>query len=109
MKVGDVQVIGIDVDPETRCDHYHSDRDIIAIKFKCCGQWYPCHACHAEVAGHPAEVWPEEEFNTPAVLCGACGHQLTVREYLACGSVCPQCSRQFNPGCANHYDLYFDA
>jgi len=65
MKVGDVQVIGIDVDPETRCDHYHSDRDIIAIKFKCCGQWYPCHACHAEVAGHPAEVWPKNSTRPP--------------------------------------------
>jgi len=106
--IGAVVVAGVDVDPETRCAHYHGERDIIAIKFKCCGKWFPCHACHAEIAGHPAEVWPEEEFNTPAVLCGACGHQLTVREYLACGSVCPRCSREFNPGCALHYELYFE-
>jgi uncharacterized CHY-type Zn-finger protein len=29
--IGDVTVIGIDVDPETRCAHYHGHRDIIAI------------------------------------------------------------------------------
>ena len=106
--VGDVTVIGIDVDPETRCAHYHGHRDIIAIKFKCCGRWFPCHSCHAEFAGHAAEVWPKEEFNTPAVLCGACGHQLSVREYLDCGSACPNCGGQFNPGCAKHYQLYFE-
>jgi uncharacterized CHY-type Zn-finger protein len=41
-------------------------------------------------------------------LCGACGHQLTVNEYLNCNSVCPRCRSQFNPGCANHYYLYFE-
>jgi uncharacterized CHY-type Zn-finger protein len=41
-------------------------------------------------------------------LCGSCGHQLTVREYLACDSVCPHCRREFNPGCARHYHLYFE-
>ena len=105
---GDVTVIGIDVDPETRCAHYQSERDIIAIKFRCCGKWFPCHTCHAELADHAAEVWPKEEFNTPAVLCGACGHQLSVREYLDCGSACPNCGGQFNPACARHYQLYFE-
>jgi uncharacterized CHY-type Zn-finger protein len=102
-----VEVVGVNVDNETRCAHHDCERDIIAIKFKCCGKWFPCHRCHAELAGHPPKVWPNEEFNTPAILCGTCGHQLTVREYLACGSNCPHCSREFNPGCANHYHLYF--
>jgi len=106
--IGGVIVAGVDIDDETRCAHYRSERDIIAIKFKCCGKWFPCHRCHGELAGHPAEVWPKEEFNTPAVLCGACGSQLTVSEYLACDSVCPKCSRDFNPGCALHHDLYFN-
>jgi len=106
--VAGVTVTGVDVDAETRCAHYHGERDIIAVKFKCCGQWFPCHVCHAELGGHAAEAWPKEEFNTPAVLCGACGRQLTVREYLDCGSVCPNCRRQFNPGCARHCDLYFE-
>jgi uncharacterized CHY-type Zn-finger protein len=107
MKVHGVEIIGVDVDPETRCAHYHGEHDIIAIKFRCCGKWLPCHECHAELAGHPAEVWPRKEFDEAAVLCGGCGHQLSVREYLACESVCPSCRRQFSAGCARHRDLYF--
>ncbi|MDQ6808459.1 MAG: CHY zinc finger protein [Verrucomicrobiota bacterium] len=103
-----IEVFGVNVDGETRCAHYHGGRDIIAIKFKCCGEWYPCHACHQECAGDAPKVWPKEEFNTRAVLCGACGYQLTVSEYLRCNSICPRCRRQFNPGCAQHYDLYFE-
>jgi uncharacterized CHY-type Zn-finger protein len=104
-----VKVVGVNVDEETLCAHYHGERDIVAIKFKCCGDWFPCHECHAELARHAAVVWPKEEFDTPAILCGACGHQLTVREYRDCASVCPQCHRQFNPGCAEHRHLYFES
>jgi uncharacterized CHY-type Zn-finger protein len=104
-----VKVIGVNVDEETRCAHYHGELDIIAIKFKCCGNWFPCHECHAALAGHAAFIWPKEEFDIPAILCGRCGHQLTVREYLDCDSVCPQCRRQFNPGCADHRHFYFES
>lgn len=104
-----VEVLGVELDAETRCAHYHSERDIIALKFKCCGQWFPCHRCHEALAGHASEVWPREEFETIAVLCGACGYQLTAREYLRCGSVCPSCCREFNPGCERHQQLYFEA
>ncbi len=100
-------VKGVEVDPQTRCEHWKSDLDIIAIKFKCCGDWYSCFECHAAVAGHEAEVWPLDERHTRAILCGACGHQLTIGEYLDRGSVCPSCESGFNPGCAKHYDLYF--
>jgi len=103
------EVIGIDVDEKSRCAHYRSECDIIAIKFKCCGQWFPCYECHAELAGHPAMVWPRNEFDTHAVLCGACGQQLTIREYRQCGSTCPHCREKFNPRCAEHYHLYFES
>jgi len=102
-------VTGSNVDEETRCAHYHEERDIIAIKFKCCGKWFPCHECHAEFTRHALEVWPRDEFDVPAILCGGCGHQLTVGEYLECNSVCPRCRRQFNPGCAAHAHFYFEA
>ena len=108
MKIHGVEVVGVDVDPETRCSHYRGPDDIIAIKFKCCGKWFPCHECHAELAGHDAEVWRNKEFDELAVLCGACGHQLTIREYLACESVCPRCRRLFNAGCAKHHHIYFE-
>ena len=109
MKIHNIEVIGVDVDEQTRCAHYHGERDIIAIKFKCCGGWFPCHQCHAELAAHAPIVWPRDEFDEPAVLCGGCGRQLSVREYLECDSTCPECNRQFNPGCAKHYHLYFEA
>lgn len=104
-----VAVQGIDVDAETRCGHYKTELDIIAIKFRCCGEWFPCSECHAETTGHPPEVWPASEFNKKAILCGACGHQLAIDEYFGCEFVCPKCEARFNPGCANHYDLYFAA
>ena len=108
MKIHGVDVIGVNIDEETRCAHYRDDRDIVAIKFKCCGQWFPCYECHAELAGHPVRVWPHHEFETPAVLCGGCGRRLTIREYMDCGSVCPSCRRRFNPSCVQHYHLYFE-
>jgi uncharacterized CHY-type Zn-finger protein len=107
VKIHGVEVNGVDVDPETRCTHYHLPNDIIAIRFACCGKWFPCQQCHAERADHTAASWSQEQIDERAVLCGACGHQLTIREYLDSGSVCPRCSRQFNPGCARHHHFYF--
>jgi len=102
-----VEVFGVDVDNETRCAHWHSALDIIAIKFKCCGLWYPCFDCHREIADHQPDVWQSSEFDEEAVLCGSCGHQLTITEYLASNSKCTECHAEFNPGCAKHYHLYF--
>lgn len=100
-------VCGVDVDAETRCRHYHGETDIIAIKFKCCGRWFPCFECHAAVADHEPQVWPIEKRGESAILCGVCGQQLSINEYFACNSTCPKCESKFNPGCANHYHLYF--
>lgn len=104
-----VEVGGINVDFETRCAHYHSKVDIIAIKFKCCERWFSCFECHAEMTKHAPQVWNFDEYATPAVLCGACGQQLTITDYLESASICPQCRRTFNPGCARHYHLYFES
>jgi len=100
-------VHGVDVDPQTRCAHYHSELDIIAIRFKCCDRWFPCYECHSEIADHEAKVWPTNERDAAAILCGACGSQLSIDEYFACDSTCPSCDSKFNPGCAKHYHLYF--
>jgi uncharacterized CHY-type Zn-finger protein len=107
--IHDAEVYGKDVDSQTRCAHYNSEIDIIAIKFKCCEKWFPCYECHAEISAHTPEVWAVDEFDTPAVLCGSCGYQLTVAEYLECNSICPKCRHDFNPGCARHRHLYFEA
>lgn len=101
------EVYGIEVDGETRCGHWHSPLDIIAIRFECCGRWYPCFDCHKAVADHEPRVWPRTEFAEKAILCGACGNQIAIDEYIAAANKCAVCSRDFNPGCAKHYHLYF--
>ena len=97
------------LDEETRCSHYHSEIDRIAIKFYCCQTYYSCFECHTENGCGNPQVWPENKFNEQAILCGACGHELTVSEYLVCKSECPRCSAAFNPGCNMHRHLYFEA
>jgi uncharacterized CHY-type Zn-finger protein len=101
-------IYGKPTDNQTRCVHYHSALDIIAIRFKCCDKYYPCFSCHEETAGHPARVWPKVEFDTKAVICGVCAHELTVNEYMQCRNTCPKCNSSFNPGCSKHYHLYFE-
>src|SRR5262249_34344318 len=96
------------IDSQTRCVHYHSPLDIIAIKFKCCGEYYPCFECHHETAGHATEVWRSNEFDTKAILCGACNNEMTIHEYLAANNHCPYCNSSFNPNCSKHYHLYFE-
>jgi uncharacterized CHY-type Zn-finger protein len=103
-----VAVKGVEVDSETRCKHYHTERDIIAIKFKCCDIYYPCHLCHEETAGHKAMTWSKEEWDEKAILCGECGKELTINEYMNSESICPNCYVSFNPGCQLHYHLYFE-
>jgi uncharacterized CHY-type Zn-finger protein len=102
-------VHGVDLDSETRCAHWHSPLDIIAIRMRCCGDYYACKDCHDALAGHPIEVWPRAEFDQPAVLCGVCSHEMSVQAYLDCESRCPACDTRFNPGCRHHYRFYFAA
>ncbi len=101
-------VHGPTVDDETRCVHYRTPLDIIAIKFKCCGRYYPCHLCHQETESHAARQWPADEQDAQAILCGACKTELTISAYRATDN-CPNCSAPFNPACALHADLYFES
>lgn len=99
-------VLGRTVDGQTRCVHYHSDADIVAIRFKCCGKWYPCYKCHDECERHAIARWETREFDRQAVLCGVCGRTLAIREYLG-AAACPHCASAFNAGCRKHYGIYF--
>ena len=101
-------VRGIDLDAQTRCVHYHAAADVVAIKMKCCGVYYACKDCHIALAGHAIAVWPRSEWEQRAVLCGACGAELTIREYLRCEARCPACGAGFNPGCRAHHHFYFE-
>jgi uncharacterized CHY-type Zn-finger protein len=101
------KVYGKTVDEQTRCEHYHSPLDVIAIKFKCCDRYYPCYQCHEETAGHKAAVWDKIEWDEKAILCGVCKTELTIMEYMNAANQCPHCNAAFNPGCSKHYHLYF--
>ena len=103
-----IPVRGIEIDAHTGCAHYRSELDIVALKFKCCLSYYACFHCHELDAGHPARIWLQAEFDEKAVLCGACGTELTIRQYLNCQAVCPACRARFNPRCALHHHLYFE-
>ena len=103
------EVRGLDLDPQTRCAHYHSAVDIIAIKMKCCGIYYGCKDCHIALAGHEIAVWPRTEWSQHAVMCGACSRELTIQEYLLGESRCPGCGAAFNPACATHHHFYFES
>ena len=104
-----IMVKGIKVDQDSRCAHWHSALDIVAIKFYCCRDYYACYDCHNALADHEPKVWPKETFRTElAVLCGACKHEMTIQSYLDSANVCPNCNAKFNPKCKNHWALYFD-
>ena len=119
-----VHVHGAVVDAETRCIHWSSPRDIVALQFFCCRRFYPCYQCHQldvqQQSGPPhssdaAQTWPRESGGELAVLCGACRRLLSIDEYVQLYEegrsdppCCPGCAAPFNPGCRKHLHLYFD-
>ncbi|MEB5782887.1 CHY zinc finger protein [Staphylococcus pseudoxylosus] len=101
-----INVYGSTVDNESRCTHYQTSLDIIAIKFKCCNKYYPCYKCHNEHESHSIQRWDSDEFNEKAILCGVCHHEMTINDYMMI-EACPECDAHFNNRCKYHYHLYF--
>ncbi|MFO7690001.1 MAG: CHY zinc finger protein [Cryobacterium sp.] len=99
-------VYGETVDDHTRCVHYATPADVVAIQFHCCRRFYPCYQCHAAAEPHPATAWPESEYGQPAILCGVCRTRFSILRYRA-GHACPSCAAPFNDGCRLHARLYF--
>ena len=102
------EVSGVDLDGETRCAHWRSALDIVAIRMKCCGRYFACKECHDALADHAIEVWPRDECEAKAAMCGACGLEMTIRTYIESGDRCPACGAGFNPGCRLHRHFYFE-
>ncbi|MGP4060712.1 CHY zinc finger protein [Halobacillus sp. H74] len=102
-----LHVKGTAVDPQTRCAHYNTEVDIIAIKFHCCQEYYACYYCHQDHADHPPTKWPQEKWNQQGILCGNCQHELTIQEYMEVRG-CPKCHHTFNERCSLHHPLYFN-
>ncbi len=102
-----INVQGSIVDEMTRCEHYNSPLDIIAIKFKCCNKYYACIHCHNENEKHEVVLWNKDEHHTKAILCGNCNDEMSIDVYFNCNNQCPSCNSAFNPKCSNHYRYYF--
>ncbi|HEX4080425.1 MAG TPA: CHY zinc finger protein [Rhizomicrobium sp.] len=102
------RIHGVQTDSETRCVHYRTPLDVIAIRMKCCGVYYACKDCHDALAGHAIQLWSASERDEIAVLCGVCGTEMTIRQYLECAGVCPACAAPLNPGCRHHHHFYFE-
>lgn len=95
------------IDNETRCTHYHTEKDRIAIKFYCCKTYFPCYQCHQEAGCGKPKQWPKDKFNQEAIICGACGEEMTINAYLESDHICPNCQAAFNTNCSFHKHLYF--
>jgi uncharacterized CHY-type Zn-finger protein len=108
MPEADPAIHGRLLDAQGRCAHYRGPLDIVAIRFRCCGKYYACHACHDELESHASARWRRTHGAERVALCGACRAELTLAEYLSCGHRCPRCGAGFNPGCAGHRHLYFE-
>ena len=104
------------VDEFSRCEHWHSEIDVIALKFKCCPTvYYPCYSCHEETtpADHKVEKYDlvvDKDKNL--VICGMCKTEMTFDKYRNTEEdgilKCYNCKAHFNPGCKLHYKIYFD-
>jgi len=103
-----MNVHGFTIDDETRCKHYHSAIDVIAIKFYCCNTYYPCYKCHEEVADHKIKVWPKHKFAEKAIFCGVCKTEHSITAYKEMDS-CTACGAKYNDRCSLHHHLYFEA
>ncbi|WP_192496797.1 CHY zinc finger protein [Pseudoclavibacter sp. CFCC 14310] len=103
-------VRGVDLDPASRCAHWHTELDIVALRFACCDTYWACTECHAQLADHAALPWPVDRAQ-PAVRCGGCGSQFNASAYLTTMETiepcCPVCGAAFNPRCSRHHDIYF--
>jgi len=97
----------------SRCQHWHSERDVLALLSPCCRKYYACASCHNELEDHPLAPWPADtDVTTRALLCGVCMNTFSIAQYLGGGGErCPHpaCGAKFNPGCKNHWHIYFSA
>ena len=101
------KIYGMLVDEKTRCVHYHSEWDIVALKCFECLRYYPCYQCHNACENHVFKPYPVRLSEDKVVYCGNCQSELTIAAYRG-ALQCPHCAHAFNPGCQQHYDVYFD-
>lgn len=100
---------GLEVDSKSRCKHWHSEVDIVSLRFPKDEVFYPCYECYEAIHQKLPPKWKKENFDEAlAILCGNCGTAMHVSTYLNAANTCPTCQHPFNPGCAKHYPYYFE-
>ncbi|WP_165242768.1 CHY zinc finger protein [Corynebacterium lizhenjunii] len=94
------------IDGQGRCEHWHSEVDVVANRCATCGMWWACSLCHTQASDHAFGPMP---LDAPAAACGVCGLQMDYRAYRQAQQkhCCPGCGHGFNPGCALHTEIYF--
>ncbi len=91
---------------ESRCTHWHSELDVLAIQAACCRKFYACAACHDACEDHSLRPWPSStSVEQSALLCGVCRHSYSIQEYISGTEppCCPACGASMNPGCKLHW------
>lgn len=102
-----MSIKGLLVDDQSRCEHWKSPLDIVALRFRCCDEFYACYSCHQECTNHGVKRYSlKDAKSTTLVICGVCRLQMTFEQYHQLN--CPRCHSPFNPGCKLHYHLYFE-
>lgn len=101
-----IQIYGHLVDKESRCQHYHSQLDVVGLKCFECRKYYACYRCHDDLEQHLFSAYPLHQNEDKVVICGVCRSEMTFSEYRA-SMFCPSCQATFNPGCEKHYSIYF--
>ncbi len=46
------EYFGIGLDSSSRCYHYHTKLDIVALKCAVCQKYYACYKCHDALEGN---------------------------------------------------------
>ncbi|MGT2908167.1 CHY zinc finger protein [Streptococcus dentiloxodontae] len=101
-----VAIYGLLVDRQSRCQHYQTDLDIVALKCFGCQRYYACYLCHDTLENHSYQAYPSSYSRDKAVVCGVCYYEMTIEHYQK-SKACPNCQSRFNPNCAKHRNIYF--
>lgn len=96
-------IYGLQLDAVGRCQHYHTEQDIVALKCHGCQKYYACYKCHDSLEDHLFQANPSSEWFP--VFCGICQTPLSQESYAK--GYCPSCLSQFNPKCQLHKSIYF--
>ena len=75
------QINGLLVDDQSRCQHYHSPLDIVALKCFECQKYYACYQCHDRLEAHIYRAYPCQLKQDKVLICGVCRHEMTIEEY----------------------------